>query len=200
MTNVSSNEKLSSLLRSFAYVASVFCATFSLLACQNEIQSIHRQIGDVIYKETVIATMPKLPQGQDAELDPFVATFESLLGRPVEIPIRLGEVAGKISEATTKGVCIKHADSGYRGVVIDRTYYETHIKSEPEKVEWLVFHELGHCVLGRSHSSEKVTLKNNEVGKLSIMDTYILNTREVPIYQDNKQYYWDELFSNRTGA
>jgi len=37
-------------------------------------------------------------------------------------------------------------------IVIDRTDWEN--RKEPSK-EWLIFHELGHCILGRGHRNEK---------------------------------------------
>lgn len=71
----------------------------------------------------------------------------------------------------------------YREIKIDSSSYKW--KSHPES---LIFHELGHLLLGRSHNDHRV-----EHNPTSIMDS-----TEIPEYElgreDLREYYLDELF------
>ncbi len=54
--------------------------------------------------------------------------------------------------------------------------------------EMLLFHELGHCLLGRDHKNSKLSNGQPE----SVMNSYIFDTR---IYTANRDGYLKELFT-----
>jgi hypothetical protein len=77
----------------------------------------------------------------------------------------------------------------------DTTGHQDMIKIDPNRWqnlgpgsrEELMFHELGHCVLGRPHCDPPPG-----VSRLSIMDTYIGSDYD---YLNNRQRYVNELFN-----
>lgn len=56
--------------------------------------------------------------------------------------------------------------------------------------EQVVYHELGHCILGRGHIHE-IVVDNGEYIFKSLMDPFLFNYR---MYQDHHVYYMHELF------
>ena len=150
------------------------------------------EMRDVIYGKTVETLYPNLPQGQAEALWPFIAKFEEEIGYKVDIPVQIGKVANVHGTAQTKGVCMKRLDINYRGVLIDQTYVEENITHQPAKLEWLIFHELGHCILDRGHTDQQVQVGDRQ-RKSSIMHTFILSDDEVDFYIHNREYYWQEL-------
>lgn len=94
-----------------------------------------------------------------------------------------------IENENVGGLCNQRKEE----IVIDRDNWE--IASEIEK-ELLVYHELGHCILGRAHRNE--TSENGDC--LSIMDGTENNFNcSKNIYSSLwRAYYLDELFNNVT--
>ena len=110
--------------------------------------------------------------------------------RNVQIDYELLGIEGYIRTITSGdvvGQCV-HNSIDPDQVVIDRDYWNG--ASAIEK-EFIVFHELGHCALGRSHLDTKnpdgtcISMMNS--GKSNCQDVYSESTRE---------NYLDELFSN----
>lgn len=61
--------------------------------------------------------------------------------------------------------------------------------------EALLFHELGHCVLGRDHKDEGATRQGRRFSSpSSIMNTNGVSTR---LYAQDHEYYIRELFTGR---
>lgn len=56
--------------------------------------------------------------------------------------------------------------------------------------EEIMFHELGHCILGRPHVEQMIAVEGGEIPK-SLMYPYSLPNR---IYAPHREYYLDELF------
>ena len=118
-----------------------------------------------------------------------------------------------IEEGKKRGVDIDFSDSGlkielsekelefaggfcYLGehhIVINKTVWQ---QGNEEYKTRLIFHELGHCELGRLHKNDRFT--NNQVWK-SIMRGDPLNAAErripVPFFGFRMEYYVDELFN-----
>jgi hypothetical protein len=69
-------------------------------------------------------------------------------------------------------------------IAIDRTYWKN---SSRWGREWLVFHELGHCVLDRDHRDDKFGVNC----PASIMHSYANSF----CYKDYRNYYVKELFT-----
>jgi len=56
--------------------------------------------------------------------------------------------------------------------------------------EMVMFHELGHCVLFRVHTTAETNV-NNQVIPVSLMAPFLLDET---IYSNNREYYLSELF------
>lgn len=96
---------------------------------------------------------------KDFELDYYLATGKEL---KVNYPVNFGTMTGVSSEAV--GVCYHKP----REVVIRKSFWEDPTVSYCQKIQ-LIYHELGHCSLGRGHKDEKIQGK-----PLSAMNTYML--------------------------
>lgn len=75
--------------------------------------------------------------------------------------------------------------------------------TEPQELENLIFHELGHCILGRSHTDSR--LPNGEPRSLMVENNISLYSPCVYQIGDEpcnnlfkREYYLDELFDENT--
>ena len=126
----------------------------------------------------------------DPSLDPYFNKFvveANLRGIDIEDHSRLiGGAFDDLGEGV-RGQCQHLSDDSER-VVIDRTYWN---QSSSIEREFIVFHELGHCILNRSHLDTKsprgecASIMHSS--SFSCRNTYDANTREQLL---------DELFSN----
>ena len=118
--------------------------------------------------------------------DQFV--FEAAL-RGIELDLERHQVEGRIDdlEEGVRGQC-QHLSNDSERVVIDRTYWG---QSSSMEREFIVFHELGHCILNRSHldtkSQQGACTSIMHSSSFSCRNTYNTNTRKELL---------DELFSN----
>lgn len=90
----------------------------------------------------------------DAQLAPYFERFESeALQRGLEAPVT-AQVSGQLTTIEENGVAgrCEHYTSRPNVVLVDQQYWQK--ASELEK-EYLVFHELGHCFLQRSHLDDR---------------------------------------------
>lgn len=118
-----------------------------------------------------------MPVVVDAEFVPYLEAYETEKGsksRPVSI------VFGDTGEMV--GLCYSY-NTGDRRIVVNRDYW-TRVSDEFRTT--LIFHELGHCDLGQDHRDDK-----RESGAFSS----IMNPTNFPVYVDEYDYYFDELFS-----
>lgn len=122
------------------------------------------------------------------DLQPYFSSFEDAaadLGIPIDIAasgitaeireINQGDVAGTCS---TNGSDIRH-------ITIDRSFW---INASPLLREMVVYHELGHCILGRGHT--ETSFANGLC--TSIMRSGLGNCQDAYNY-DNRSYYVREL-------
>lgn len=104
--------------------------------------------------------------GRKGQIDPafsvYVRDFETKIGVSVNnVDIKFGKL-----KAPTIGVCY---DGGqFNQIRIDPDFWETMDENGKEQ---LMYHELGHCVLGLGHNNELSTLDNMNV-EGSIMNSY----------------------------
>lgn len=140
---------------------------FSLAACQTE------------------EAKPSVEINND--LLPYFERFESeALLRGVEAPITT-LVSGKFAdiEGDIVGQCEHYANSP-NTILVDQQYWQ---KASDLEKEYLLFHELGHCYLERSHLDSK-----DATGKcLSIMQSGQGNCR-MNYNSSTRKEYLDELF------
>ncbi len=128
-------------------------------------------------------------------IDPMLDFYFELFAgegfqRGIEVDFKQTEVSGyfaDLSEANVTAQC-QHDPNYPDRVVIDQAYWEQ--ASDIER-EFVVFHELGHCYLKRSHLDQK----NPDGTCLSIMHSSgsVCNNT----YRETTRIkYLDELFSN----
>jgi hypothetical protein len=98
------------------------------------------------------------------------------------VPITFGDTT--VAGSDVVGLCYL---SGSPRVLIDEDAWNT---SSSPKREVVVFHELGHCVLGRQHRTD---LSPDGSRPMSIMFPYVL---DADTYMQHRQEYIKELFSS----
>lgn len=125
------------------------------------------------------------------ELRPFYIAFEAAAAeRGIAINLTDEGVTGNIVQLGNNsilGVCRRSADEPNR-VAVD---IEAWNNSSEEFKEVIVFHELGHCVLGREHLDEQ---ENGAC--LSIMHSGLTDCVITLGDEDIREEYLDELFAN----
>jgi len=127
----------------------------------------------------------------DSQLQVFFEEFSTEAQiRGLEIDLTEMDVSGffdNIEDQLTMGQC-KQYDDDSKEVVIDADHWN---KLSSTEKEYLVFHELGHCVLGREH----LNTKDDRGNCVSIMQSGEGGCRDN--YSTNKRTdYLDELFDN----
>lgn len=116
---------------------------------------MYKKITPIIIIGLIIGSCSKENEAKiiEAELQAYIDLFTSEAEeREVEIDlseINLGAYIKNIEENGTIGQCISYSD-GSKDIVIDERNWDR--LDELEK-EYVVFHELGHCVLNRSHNN-----------------------------------------------
>ncbi len=126
-------------------------------------------------------------------VNPELASYFSLFEeeartRGVEIDLTSQNISATFSDIEsehTQGVC-NHYSDGSKQILIDITYWNN---LRDIQKEFLVFHELGHCYLGRSHDNTRSASGDcNSImhsGEGFCRDNYNPRTRDA---------YLDELF------
>lgn len=93
------------------------------------------------------------PKIIEEELKVYIDLFiEEAAEREVDIDlsgVNLGAYIENIEENGTLGQCISYAD-GSKEIVINERNWD---RLDDLEKEYVVFHELGHCVLNRSHDN-----------------------------------------------
>lgn len=117
------------------------------------------------------------------DLLPYYEKFEYYYGSLVRNV--LGEFRD-LDDPEVAGYCWSFAN-GDRKIEADSAWWAT---ASPLAREALVFHELGHCVLGREHRDSQVQ-REGLVIPVSLMSPYILDEF---IYSRFYSYYIQELF------
>lgn len=105
-----------------------------------------------------------------------------------DIPINFGDTTNPDFD----GVCLVYPDETKEVIIREEWWRSAH----PIQKEVLVFHELGHCRLGRTHD-EEVLAVNNKTVKVSIMNSVI---PDVQTYTQNQDGYISELFTTSKNA
>lgn len=143
---------------------------------------------DVIHVKGVST---KLHAQTDSVFKPYVEKFE-FHGRQEfndsnfkvgDIPINFGDTTNPKYD----GVCLVYPDET-KEIIIKKSWWES---AHPIQREIMVFHELGHCRLGRTHEDELIPFNNGNV-KASIMNPVI---PDVSTYQQHEEGYISELFT-----
>jgi hypothetical protein len=135
-------------------------------------------------------------KGVDPELLPYVRSFEAAYGKPIgDITVNFGEIKGDFGEPGSKntgGTCTMRVD-GRREVNISRLSWELFKEQAPSFMEPTVWHELGHCVLERDHTSARMTIPNSE-GEIEVAASVMYPSTDFYAFDEYRDYYIGELF------
>lgn len=130
-----------------------------------------------------------------SEFDPYIKRFEEEAKKNLgisdfkvgDIPINFGDTVNDEFD----GVCNTYSD-GTQEIFIKKSWWES---TDETQREVMIFHELGHCRLGRDHDDE-LRAKGSHTYKLSIMYPVIPTTND---YSAQRTAYLTELFlENKT--
>ena len=119
----------------------------------------------------------------DESLQPYVESFElEAAARGKDIIVTTSMVLESISSDRTIGQCQSYSDGSNR-IVIDPANFKA---LSPINKEYIVFHELGHCVLGRGHEDLGDSCSSiMHEGESNCIEEYSLT---------NRSNWLDELF------
>lgn len=123
-----------------------------------------------------------------SSVQPHINKFQEE-GKKQHLDIRITNLIVQFEslERPTIGECYdENWSNGSPKLVLDPDYWKT---AFPLERETLIFHELGHCYLGRDHDD---TILSTGIHK-SLMSSTLIPTKE---YKSNKDYYSKELFEN----
>jgi hypothetical protein len=147
------------------------------------------QCEQVILEQEEVEESSELGGNINSELAPFFITFQEEARRyGLEIDYESSNVTAQLEQINNGNVAGTCTTNGHnlRDIVIDQSFWD---RASPLLREMVIFHELGHCVLGRGHFEGQF---NNGVcqsimrsGLGSCIDAYNAN---------NRDYFIDELF------
>ncbi|MEL6925692.1 MAG: putative metallopeptidase [Bacteroidota bacterium] len=127
----------------------------------------------------------------DERIQPYFDLFEQEgLARDVEVSLEGARVEGyieAIEENNVLGQC-QYSATSPRRVIIDEQFWA---QATDLQKEFVIFHELGHCYLNRSHDD---TRSNN--GTCSSMMQSGTTRCRFSYTNNSRDAYLDELFSN----
>lgn len=122
----------------------------------------------------------KAPQKIDPAFNKYVNSFESTYNTKVKVDIGFA-----IQPEPRVGVCYTQNGVG-KLINIDPVYWN---QLDEDGRELLMYHEFGHCVLGRSHRSDYIDMSGDYL-PASIMNPYMFSSQ---MYSKHKTYYEEEL-------
>jgi len=129
----------------------------------------------------------------DQALWPYFASFESAAGDyGFNININSLNIEGtieSIDEGNVAGTCSYSGRTAHRDVVIDQSFWN---RASSLYREYIVFHELGHCILGRGH--QDACLSQGVWSSLMRSGTQLGECRDFYNNQ-TRDYYVNELFT-----
>ena len=106
-----------------------------------------------------------------------------------DVPINFGDT----EDPKFDGVCFTYPN-GQKEVVIKKAWWDG---ASPTAREVLIFHELGHCALGRTGHTNGTISHGGNTFKLSIMHEKVPRSVE---YNQFKSGYHNELFHKNDGS
>lgn len=120
---------------------------------------------------------------------PYFKRFENEAAiRNIRVDLQGANITGFISDIPTEliqGLC-SHNSSAPKKVTVDLPFWN---RASDQSKEFVIFHELGHCYLGRSHDESK----DSQGFCLSIMRSSQEDCRDNYTELTRKKYL-DELF------
>lgn len=169
------------------YALFFVCVAFLFFECQKE---------EDLIPEPAINESPSYP-GVAEELWPYFSRFEEEARlRGFNIDLRAANIRGNISDVDGEniaGLCNYHSHSP-NIVTIDAAYWA---RSGDTFKEFVVFHELGHCQLGRLHREDEFVngtcISIMRSGSEGCIDNYNSRTRGLYLNELFDIQFWDKI-------
>ena len=146
----------------------------------------------------------------DDSLQPFVDKFvlaAKIRGVNIEVKdivIKLGDANDYNPQINKVGYCIfDRSDSSFdlfqnqdvsNKIIVDQKFWNRTDITDIQRTE-LLFHELGHCILGRKHDTRLFHHMPE-----SLMYPHLVSMSYFLMYRANESYFFDELFKVRDSA
>lgn len=134
---------------------------------------------------------PKLIYSIDSEFAPHLEVFKAE-AQQRGIPMNINNLVMRFTKAFDKSETLAQCQYGTTPTILVGLDFWNY--SDPKTREQVIFHELGHCILGRGHLDDSVNLGGYNIIPKSIMSTLLFSTT---YYDHNRTYYIDELFAGR---
>ena len=135
---------------------------------------------------------PRWIKGIDKEFVSYVSVFEAMYKKSIgDISIGFEKL-----ESSTVGRCTIWS-SGYRQIRIDPDYW--HSASEEKRIG-LIFHELGHCVLNRTHTSKTFYYSGLSINGYVPASLMHPDNFYSAFFSELESYYFYELFNPAASA
>jgi hypothetical protein len=142
---------------------------------------------------------PAQPRIVNPAFETYVQSFEATWGNTAEMTIEFSTLNNNLV-----GLCSITSGTykyGTRTIQIDSTYWND-IDSDGQ--EQLIYHEMGHCALGRMHWSaldnntacQTYTLAGTWVSGCPLTIMYPVAFGNNGFYAQDRTYFWSELFAN----
>ena len=119
----------------------------------------------------------EIPSDVEPYVDRFIADYTAFAKANLTHYTRLGDAKEsliirilKIDKANIVGLCTT-MPGGFKMITLDSNYWYN-ILDEDQK-EYVVYHELGHCLLGQDHREDEVQGSDGNV-KLSMMSSSMI--------------------------
>ncbi len=127
----------------------------------------------------------------DPELAPHLEVFKAE-AQQRGIPMNINNLIMKFTKKFDKTETLAQCQYGLVPTIVVGLEFWRY--SDLKTREQVVFHELGHCILGRDHLDDSVNLGGYNIIPKSIMSTMLFSST---FYDHNRTYYIDELFQKR---
>jgi hypothetical protein len=136
----------------------------------------------------------KLHDSSNEQFQPYIEKFEFHGRREFNDPkFKVGDIPINFGDTTNPdydGVCLVYSDET-KEIIIRKSWWD---RAHPLQREMMVFHELGHCRLGRTHEEETVPVGERPL-KVSLMNPVIPDSTT---YESAREGYISELFTYST--
>lgn len=134
---------------------------------------------------------PRQPIGgvEVGPFDSYVSSFEALYGQKVTTPMSF---VPALEAPGALAVCRTSADRSIRKIEVIESTFKALEREDRQQAEYIIFHELGHCELGRPHTTLHL-LQDERVPYSMMFPTF---PRPFQTYLRYKNHYLSELFGS----
>lgn len=181
-----------------------FSIALCITGCQpdksiNKIPKALNEVGDVLKLGHAFGGL--ISRKQEPEFEPYVSQWVELTGKTPKIGIRFTQKSeGWLRGSSNKrvGYCILYPN-GQKEIRIERSQWnKVSIPKEPQSPynlyhELILFHELGHCELGKSHNKNRVEAPDTPDLVIPQSLMHPSEDKVIPHYKKFRSFYLKNL-------